>query len=83
MSLIPNKTSTCIATLLFPLQKISFPVLTPSMNRPRLRTSNVPVKAAETRLISSLLRDLVPLMVSFQVQVKKINAISSFRISQI
>ena len=36
------------------------PVLTPNMNKPRLRTSNVPVKQAETSRISLLSRGRVP-----------------------
>ena len=39
------------------------PVETPIMNKPRLRISKVPVKHAETRLISSLSNGLVPFMV--------------------
>ena len=44
------------------------PVLTPNMNNPRLRVSNVPVKHAETSRISSLSSGLVPFILpSFHV----------------
>ena len=42
------------------------PVETPSRNKPRLRTSNVPVKQAETSRISLLSRGLVPFIVCLQ-----------------
>ena len=46
------------------------PVETPNMNKPRLRSSKVPVKHAETSLISLLSSGLVPFILTLPQFVK-------------